>query len=247
MRTRLRAARTREDELPPTRSQSTPQPITAPATLSLAHLQRTLGNASLQRYLTGERSASPTADVIRRDTAKTAPADSAPAADQPRTIVFLTMTTSDGKPLRGTSRRKGHEGQFELLSVQRSDVGSPQRTRIGRNGEPIEAKTTRGAGETTTTSNEDAEFVMTRALDDFSSTLMQMYAEGKGVKLKMEWVRFDENGRETKQMMIESADGMFTSYQLGSAGTGKDPGPLEVIGLQLRGLSFTLPDVPQPK
>lgn len=245
MRTRLRAARTREDDLPQARSQSTPQPIPAPAAHSLAHLQRTLGNASLQRYLGGHRSTSPTPDVIRRDAAKVPPADAAPGT--PRTIVFLTMTTSDGKPLRGTSKRKGHEGQFELESVQLgvSIANRSGRTVPGRR--DAESETKHSEGGTTTTSKERVEFVVTRHMDDFSPTLVELTLNGKGVKLKLEWVRIDQDGRETKHMTLESADGMFTSYHVGSADTGKHPMPLESVGVQLQGTTTTIPDMPQAK
>lgn len=229
MKTRLRSQRRREDEpLPPAR---TPEPGShvPQRQTALLSLQRTLGNTAMRRYLTGEQSA---AQFISRDTAKETVEQNAPAKSRKATF-FMTITDEKGKPIRGPSKRKGHEGQFELSSF---NVFGPQ-AGVNGNGSGGPSRETKHDGDTTTvTSKELVSFQFVKPIDDASATLVDMVASGHHCTMHIEMVVTEVDGKESAALTVDMKEVLLTGYQPAGTDNSKERIPLEVIGAETIGM-----------
>lgn len=238
MRTRLRISRDREDKPSQTTPASLLPPSSANAVGSLLHMQQTVGNAATRRFLQGGT----TSTVVRRDVAKDKPPTPA-TAGKPHTIIFATMATLDGKLIRGTSKHKGREGQLELQYFSQEKTGLPAgSTTQGREGKREAPKTERIAGANVTTSKDRAEFSLSKLIDAATPPLAEAAVSGTAVRMRVDFVRVDEQGRETLALSFELPEALLSHYSVGSNG----PDEFETMSIQTQGMSITIPDTPAP-
>ena len=233
MRTRLRTHQRTEDEPTRTTPAADPPLHTALPEHRLVQLQRMLGNAATRRYL--QRGAPSTA--INREPPKDAPAKTV-APGKPKALVFLTMSTLEGKQIRGKSKHKGREGQIELLHFSQHGLSSGHGGRLSHDGAEA-PKRERIAGANVTTSKEMSEFSLSKLLDDASPDLAEVAISGKPVRIRVDFVNVNEQGQESLGLSFELPEAMLTHHSLAQVG----PDQIESMSLQSKGMSITIPDV----
>ncbi|MBL8145918.1 MAG: type VI secretion system tube protein Hcp [Anaerolineae bacterium] len=238
MKTRLRARRTHDEELTtPSLAQHPTAELARPVT-GLAALQRTIGNAALQRHLQSQTTtAAP--DMVQRDRNEKSPAP----ASKRTTTIYLTLTTQDGKPIRGTSKRKGHTHQIELLSIQRDKQDN--RVRGDREGQNDTTQDWH-EGRSVMVEKKRIGYQLGKAVDVVSPELIQ-FMNGKPLKMRIDFITTDEHGAESQGMTIELDGVMVVGYS--TSGHSDDPQrtPMETLSIEADQTSTTMPEVAKEK
>ena len=237
MRTRLRRHRGEEEEYA---SQSAPAKTRAgqpgQAAAPALSLQRTLGNAAFRRYLQGDTERGPASGLISRDSAKEKLEQAAPVAVNKYSF-FMTMTDDKGKQIPGPVKRKGREGQFELLSFKLDNSRSNNPTGRVRDS----SQNTKYDGDTTTVSTDGVvSFSFIKRADIVSPQLMQMLNSGQHVIMHIEMVMDDTDGKESVTLMADMKDVLLTGYQLAGTDNDKDRSTLENITAETTGMVTVL-------
>ncbi len=238
MRTRLRSYRRREDDLPQTVRAPEPVSTTTPPQNGLHALQRTIGNTAMRRYLHPEQSG-PSSGLINRDSAKELAEQKQAAAPGRQTIVYMTVMDHTGKAIPGLSKRKGREGQFELLhfNVDKALVNSARvRDRAGAPSERISTAN----GKTTLTTHEKIGFVFTKHMDASSPLLMQLVAEGKSLILHFEVVIAEADGKESVIYAVDMPHAVLNTQTVQGEDTDANRTPLESYFAETVGMTTVL-------
>ena len=237
MKSRLRARRSHEDELIAPESAQRPAAGPARPLTGLMALQKTIGNAALQRQLQGQSKTAEPSGAQRAPDQPGTKTDAAPP--KPQSIMLLKITTADGKEIRGPSKRKGHEGKFELLGF-RNEKSQNMARPMGRpnSGEPS-TSTEYSEDATVTKSKELAEFTFIKTVDSASPLLMQYAVSGQKLVMQVELITVGQDGRESPTLKIDLPDVVITSAQPGGNDADKANTPLESISVQSVGVTTT--------
>lgn len=238
MRTRLRSHRRHEDDLP--QSVRAPEPVssTAPPQNGLQTLQRTIGNAAMRRYLHPEQS-STTAGLISRNSAKEKAEQNPALVPGRRPVAYMTVMDDKGKTIPGLSKRKGREGQFELLHFRVGQTGIDPGS-ASRRSDVTRQKVAREGNQTTIKTNDRVAFTFSKRMDATTPILGQLVAEGRKVILRVEVVVPEADGKETVLMTVDMPHVFMGGQQTGGSDADPSQAPLETYIAETEGMTTVL-------
>jgi len=251
MKTRLRLQRNHQDDLPAAAHTAANDIATSQAhspASGILHMQRTFGNAYMQRYLGALAEVKPAPNFISRDAPKGGNAGNAkPESSAPKrvqTLYYMTITTEDGKTIQGNGKGHGRDGKIEVLSFGRDSGRMSGRDSAKRDDtDKPKTTTTRKDGMVTTTIKDRMAYRMSKYPDNQSSVaLLDALNKGTPVTIRIEVFRVEPDGLTSITQTVELNDAILTTF---SIGTGGDQ-PIEELGVEAEQSSFTLPET-QPE
>ncbi|KXK23612.1 MAG: hypothetical protein UZ15_CFX003000561 [Chloroflexi bacterium OLB15] len=169
-----------------------------PTTAPLMKLQSTIGNRAMQRMLAHN-------SVIQRDTGSNGGGQAQPADNQQGKYAALLTIYVDGAKLKGTSKVSGYEEAIEILSYQPVQPAFANRRR------DTDEKNGRTDG---------GELALIKSSDATSSKIIEANTAGSAVKFKLVGGKFDNEGKFTPYLTIESDDAYISAYSFSSGDHG---------------------------
>jgi type VI secretion system secreted protein Hcp len=138
--------------------------------------------------------------------------------------VYMNVTRNKVQVVRGTVKKKGHEGWVELQSAQFGGQRS------------VSSGTGRGANREANAPS-ISEMVVTKVQDEASTALFRESLQGTGVQVTIDFTKAD-GADESIFMSITLQDTLISSYNVSGHGGDTTGKPMESLSLNFTKITF---------